>query len=85
MSAAALTGELSCATDEDLVARIREGDEAAFEQLYERYFDRIHRFVDRRMSNRADTEETVQEVFINVLGSIGSFRGEAPSPPGCSG
>jgi RNA polymerase sigma-70 factor (ECF subfamily) len=76
-AAAALPTKLDC-TDEDLIARIREGEEAAFELLYERYFDRVHRFVARRMSNRADTEETVQEVFINVLGSIGSYRGEAP-------
>jgi RNA polymerase sigma-70 factor (ECF subfamily) len=30
------------------------------------------------MRNRADVEETVQEVFINVFSSLGSFRGEAP-------
>jgi RNA polymerase sigma-70 factor (ECF subfamily) len=77
-AAAALNADSSCITDEDLVDRIRKGDEAAFEQLYRRYFDRIYRFVHRRMNNRADTEETVQEVFINVLGSIGGFRGEAP-------
>ena len=76
MSAAVLDAEIG--TDEELVDRIRQGDEAAFELLYERYFDRIYRFVARRISNRADTEETVQEVFVNVLGSVGSFRGEAP-------
>jgi RNA polymerase sigma-70 factor (ECF subfamily) len=30
------------------------------------------------MRNRADTEETVQEVFVNVFSSLGSYRGEAP-------
>jgi RNA polymerase sigma-70 factor (ECF subfamily) len=64
--------------DEVLVQRIREGDQDAFRQIYERYFQRVFHFVARRLRNRADTEETVQEVFVNVFASIDSFRGEAP-------
>jgi RNA polymerase sigma-70 factor (ECF subfamily) len=64
--------------DEMLVERILEGDTKPFEILYERYFPRVHRFVARRLRNRADTEETVQEVFINLFSSLRSFRGEAP-------
>ena len=74
----ALSTEMIVESDEELVERLRQGDESAFNQIYERYFTRIFRFVDRRLSNRADTEETVQEVFLNVLGSIDGFRGEAP-------
>ena len=64
--------------DEILVERIRSGEPGAFGELYERYFTRIFHFVARRLRNRADTEETVQEVFVNVFASIDSFRGEAP-------
>jgi RNA polymerase sigma-70 factor (ECF subfamily) len=64
--------------DRELVERLRSGDEQAFDELYERYFKRIAYFVGRRIDNRADAEETVQEVFINVFASIGSYRGEAP-------
>ena len=64
--------------DEILVERIRSGEHEAFGELYERYFARIFRFVARRLRNRADTEETVQEVFVSVFASIDSFRGEAP-------
>jgi RNA polymerase sigma-70 factor (ECF subfamily) len=64
--------------DEILVERIRSGEHEAFGELYERYFARIFRFVAHRLRNRADTEETVQEVFVNVFASIDSFRGEAP-------
>lgn len=64
--------------DEILVERIRSGEQDAFGELYERYFARIYHFVARRLRNRADTEETVQEVFVNVFASIDSFRGEAP-------
>jgi RNA polymerase sigma-70 factor (ECF subfamily) len=64
--------------DELLVERVRGGDVLAFEDLYGRYFTRIHHFVARRLRNRADADETVQEVFVNVFASIDSYRGEAP-------
>jgi len=65
-------------TDEELVESILGGDESAFEALYERYFSRIYHFVDKRMHNRADTEEVTQEVFASLFTSLGSFRREAP-------
>lgn len=71
--------ESSAATAErDLLERVRAGDEAAFRDLYETYFPRVYQFVDRRVRNRADTEEVVQEIFINVFSSLHSYRGEAP-------
>jgi RNA polymerase sigma-70 factor (ECF subfamily) len=64
--------------DEELVETILDGDETAFKALYERYFSRIYHFVDRRMHNRADTEEVTQEIFANLFLSLASFRSEAP-------
>ena len=76
---AALPAEVGCpAPDEVLVERVRAGDQQAFEELYDRYFARVHHFVARRLRNRADADETVQEVFVNVFASIDSYRGEAP-------
>ncbi len=68
----------SMESDELVVDRVRDGDRSAFDDLYRRYFKRIYAFLDRRLRNRADTEETTQEVFINVFSSLDSFRGEAP-------
>jgi RNA polymerase sigma factor (sigma-70 family) len=65
-------------TDDELISQLRAGDRAAFDILYERYFSRVYHFVDKRLRNRADTEESVQEVFINIFSSIDSYRGEAP-------
>lgn len=64
--------------DEALIARIRQGDRSAFDRLYALYFPRVFRFVDRRLGNRADVEETVQEVFFNLFASLASYRGDAP-------
>ena len=65
-------------SDDQLIERILAGDEEAFSDLYDRYFTRVYRFVHRRLNNRADVEDTVQEVFIAVFSSLESFRGEAP-------
>lgn len=64
--------------DEQLVERLRQGDRAAFQILYDRYFRRVYNFLDRRLPTRADAEETAQEVFVALFSSIESFRGEAP-------
>jgi len=69
---------LKTAKDEVLVDWLREGERAAFDEIYRRYFRRVYGFLDKRLRNRADTEETTQEVFINIFSSIDSFRGEAP-------
>jgi RNA polymerase sigma-70 factor (ECF subfamily) len=67
------------ASDERLIKRILAGDDqAAFNDLYQRYFGRVYAFARRRIQNRADVEETVQEVFINVFSSLDSYRREAP-------
>jgi RNA polymerase sigma-70 factor (ECF subfamily) len=68
------TGE----TDEMLVDRVRGGDRNAFNVLYQRYFKRVYGFLDKRLRNQADTEETTQEVFINIFRSLDTFRGDAP-------
>ena len=81
MPAAALSrvgsiGTVECGEDERLVERARAGERAAFDVLYERYFPRVYSFVARRLGNRADVEETVQEVFLGMFMGLASFRGE---------
>ena len=66
------------ASDEHLVERVLAGDADGFDVLYERYLRRVYRFVEKRVRNRSDAEDTTQEVFVNVFSSLGSFRGEAP-------
>jgi RNA polymerase sigma-70 factor, ECF subfamily len=65
-------------SDEQLILQIRSGEREAFDLLYERYVGRVYRFVEIRLNNRADVEETTQEVFVNVFSSLATFRAEAP-------
>jgi RNA polymerase sigma-70 factor (ECF subfamily) len=74
----AVLNDRQLVSDDALVERILAGDREAFDGLYERYFGRVYSFVRRRLNNRADAEETVQEIFIGVFSCLGSYRREAP-------
>ena len=60
--------------EESLVRRAQEHDQEAFAQLYEANFDRIYRYVAIRIGDETEAEDVTQQVFINVLKSISSFR-----------
>ena len=55
------------ATDADLVAAVRAGDDSAFEALYQRYFPRISGFVCRMLHDAAGCEDVAQEAFMSAL------------------
>ena len=62
----------------DLVARLRQGDTAALEQLYKRHVDRVYSLVFHQVGqNKSVAEEIVQETFLSALKSIGKFRGKS--------
>src|SRR5215210_7923051 len=54
-------------TDEALVARVRRGDDGAFEELYARYRRRIAAYVRGMLRDHGRAEDVTQEVFISAL------------------
>ena len=60
--------------EEMLVRRAKEGDQTAFARLYEEHFDRIYRYVALRIGDKIEAEDMTQQVFLNALQSISSFR-----------
>lgn len=50
----------------ELVRRMKKGDRAAFDELYEFYYDRLYRTACMITGNRADGEDVTQETFIKV-------------------
>jgi len=64
-------------TEAQLVARLLERDERAFNTLVREYERRIFALVLRMIGNRAEAEDLAQEVFVQVFKAIGSFRGES--------
>jgi len=53
--------------DEELIGRINEGDAEAFEVLYHRYRDWVHRLAWRFTGNQADALDVLQETFTYLL------------------
>jgi len=60
--------------EESLVRRAQQRDEEAFTQLYEEHFDKIYRYVALRIGNKTEAEDMTQQVFLNALQSISSFK-----------
>jgi RNA polymerase sigma-70 factor (ECF subfamily) len=61
-------------TEESLVRRAQKNDQEAFAQLYEEHFDKIYRYLALRVGNEMEAEDMTQQVFLNALQSISSFR-----------
>jgi len=60
-------------TDEQLVARLQQGDEAAYEELVERYRNDLYRFLVRFTSSRSWAEDVFQDSFFQVYQSAHTF------------
>jgi RNA polymerase sigma-70 factor (ECF subfamily) len=67
------------ASEADLLARCREGEADAWNQLFDRHYDATGRFVFQMAPDftREDVEEVCQETFLTVIKSLSSFRGHS--------
>lgn len=53
-------------TDEQLIALLKESDEAAFSEIYDRYRQRLYRSACRKLAAPEQAEEIVQDVFLDI-------------------
>ena len=60
-----------------LVERCRQGDLAAFEELYRAHAGRLYSVAFRLVGNAADAEDLLQEIFLAAHRKLDSFRGES--------
>ena len=60
--------------EKKLVERAQHHDQEAFAQLYEEHFDKIYRYVTLKIGNETEAEDMTQQVFLNALQSISSFK-----------
>jgi RNA polymerase sigma-70 factor (ECF subfamily) len=63
--------------EEDLIARCREGDARAFREIFRTYRVDVTRLLYRMVGRRAELDDLLQEVFVQVHRSIRSFRAES--------
>jgi RNA polymerase sigma-70 factor (ECF subfamily) len=64
---------MSSESDRLLVQQIRQGDSRAWEHLIGRYEGRLLAFVNRRLHDRAASEDVVQETFVGFLNSLPNY------------
>jgi len=60
--------------DAALVARVLEGDVAAFTELVDRHYGDCSRFAARMLGNRHDAEDAIQETFLSAYSALGRYR-----------
>lgn len=63
--------------DWQIVQRVQQGDQAAFNVLVKKYQHRIANLISRYVSNHGDVADVVQEAFIKAYRAIPGFRGES--------
>ena len=61
--------------DAELLARIRDGSDLAFNLLIERHQKAVRGFLRRLLANTADADDMAQETFLAAWESAGQFRG----------
>lgn len=64
-------------TEQELIQRLKEGDETAFKYLVDTYQERVYNTAIGIVQNAEDAEDVAQEVFIQVYRSIHNFKGES--------
>jgi RNA polymerase sigma-70 factor (ECF subfamily) len=77
MSGAVVSHERGEISDEALCARVAARDEAAFDQLVERYQGRAYRLAWSLLRDPEDARDLSQEAFLRVYQSASRFRGDA--------
>jgi len=57
-----------------LALRAAQGDRSSFSALYERYVDRIYRYIYFKVGVQADTEDLTSHTFLKAWDAIGDYE-----------
>lgn len=63
--------------DKQLIERLLQKDDQALCDLFKRYELSLSRFIQRQISDPHEVEELTQDVFIDFIESLRSFRGDS--------
>lgn len=62
--------------DAQIIEKLRNRDEETFEKIYNEYFSLIYYIAYSIVKNHQDSEEVVQDTFLNMYNSIDSYKEE---------
>ena len=63
--------------NDELLERLKAGDEQALSDLSDAYRTKIYQLAFRYLRNKEDAEEVTQDVLFKVYRKVGAFRGDA--------
>jgi RNA polymerase sigma-70 factor (ECF subfamily) len=70
------TPRWSAVSDQEVVARARGGEEAAYRELLRRYQGPVFSLIYRMVRDRALAEDLAQDTFVKALNALDSYRPE---------
>lgn len=65
-----------------LIAKAKDGDSAAFGELYQKWYSPVFRFVAMRVGDRTVAEDLTQDVFTKLFAHLDRFELTAAHPLG---
>ncbi len=71
-------GPVSPGEDAPLIARVKAGEAAAFGLLYDRYVERVYRYVFYRVRDTAEAEDVTSDVFMRALRAMPRYETRQP-------
>ena len=69
--------ELAALTDEEIVARVLEGETALFELVMRRYNQRLYRIARAIVRDDAEAEDVIQDAYVRAFEHLDQFAGRA--------
>ena len=64
----------AAASERELVLQATKHDQAAFVQLYDRFVDKIFKYIYYRVGNQTDAEDLTSQVFMKAWQAIGRYE-----------
>lgn len=64
-------------TDEEIVARVTDGETRLFEELVRRHQDAVYGAALRFLRSSSDAHDVAQEAFLRAYRGLGRFKGES--------
>ena len=72
-----ITSRVAFHETEDLVVRLKEGDDVAFQEVFELYKDLVYTLALNLLADKSEAMDVTQEVFFTLHRKIHQFRGDS--------
>lgn len=68
-------------SDKDIIRKIKNGEIDYYSYIVKKYTILIYRFIERKLFQKVDTDDLVQNVFVSFYKALGRFDEKKPVKP----